>query len=73
MPPEINKDNCIACGRCVEYCSEDVFYGSVEGEQPVITYPDVCYHCYSCVLECPVENAIWIRVPMTMTIPFKKS
>jgi NAD-dependent dihydropyrimidine dehydrogenase PreA subunit len=71
MPPEINYDKCIACGKCVDFCSEDVFFGTTKGEKPVVRYPDVCYHCYCCVMECPVEGAIHLRIPMTMTVPYK--
>ena len=72
MPPEINYDTCTGCGKCVEFCTEDVFFGSKKGEKPVVTYPEVCYHCYCCVMECPVENAIWLRIPLTMMVPYKK-
>ena len=71
MPPVINDNKCVACGRCAEFCSEDVFYGWKKGEKPVVTYPDVCYHCNCCVLECPVEGAIWLQIPMTMMVPYK--
>jgi ferredoxin len=30
----------------------------------------VCFHCYLCVKECPV-NAIWLRTPLAMTVPYK--
>jgi NAD-dependent dihydropyrimidine dehydrogenase PreA subunit len=36
----------------------------------VVTHPEVCYHCYLCVKECPV-NAIWLRTPLAMTVPYK--
>lgn len=75
MPPEINYEKCINCGKCADLCAEDVFFGTkgfgkVEGEPPVVTHPEVCYHCYLCVKECPV-NAIWLRTPLAMTVPYK--
>ena len=45
-------------------------FGRVKGEKPVVTYPEACYHCYLCVKECPVD-AIWLRSPLVMTVPYK--
>jgi NAD-dependent dihydropyrimidine dehydrogenase PreA subunit len=75
MPPVINFDKCIACGTCADLCTEDVFFGTKgfgkeAGEKPVISHPEVCYHCYLCVKECP-SGAIWLRTPLAMTVPFK--
>jgi len=71
MPPIINMDRCKKCGTCVEICSEDVFFGSKEKEVPVVSYPDDCWHCNACVLECPVEGAIRLRIPLPMMILYK--
>lgn len=71
MPPVINKDECISCGKCTDICSEDVFFGSANGEIPAVTYPDECWHCYACVLDCPVEGAIKLRIPLPMMIAYK--
>jgi adenylylsulfate reductase subunit B len=71
MPPVINKDKCINCGKCVDVCSEDVFFDSKQGEIPNITYPDECWHCSACVQECPVEGAIRIRIPLPMFMVHK--
>ena len=40
MPPIIESEICIACGNCVKYCAEDVFFGSQEKQIPVISYPE---------------------------------
>lgn len=71
MPPIINKDKCNKCGICAEICSEDVFFGSKEREVPIVAYPDDCWHCNACVLECPVEGAIRLRIPLPMMILYK--
>ncbi len=78
MAPEIDETKCISCGKCIDACTEDVFFGttglgSVAGELPVVTYPEACFHCNLCVEECPVEGAIWLRIPLTMTVPYKRS
>ena len=71
MPPIINEEKCISCGKCYDICSEDVFFGSKKKEVPVITYPDECWHCNACVLDCPVEGAIILRIPLPMMIVYK--
>jgi adenylylsulfate reductase subunit B len=71
MPPEIDDNVCTGCGKCVDLCAEDVFFGSKRGEVPMVTYPDVCFHCYCCVLDCPEEGAIHLRTPLTMMVPYK--
>ena len=75
MPPEIDYEKCIACGKCTDICTEDVFFGTEgfgkkEGAKPKVTYPDACVLCYLCVEECPVD-AIWLRTPLVMHVPYK--
>ena len=71
MPPIIDMNKCDGCGRCVEICEGDVFYGSKEGGIPVIAYPEECWHEGSCVQECPIKGAIRLRVPLPMMISYK--
>jgi adenylylsulfate reductase subunit B len=72
MPPIIEAKICVACGRCVEACQSDVFFGSKKGEVPVVTYPEECWHCNACVFECPVEGTIRLRIPLPMMILSKR-
>jgi adenylylsulfate reductase, subunit B len=37
----------------------------------LVTYPDECWHCSSCVLDCPAEGAISLRVPFPMMMTYK--
>ena len=68
MPPVIDEDICTACGECVDICTEDVFFGSKEGEIPTVTYPKECVHFGGCVDVCPVEGAIRLRIPLPMLL-----
>lgn len=70
MPPVIDKDKCTRCGKCVDICQLDVFFGSKEGEIPVVTYPEECSHFNCCVDECP-EGAIKLRIPLPLMILYK--
>ena len=75
MPPVIDYESCISCGECIEVCTEDVFFSAngsskdkIDG--PAVTHPEFCYHCHLCANECPVD-AISIRIPMPMMVPYK--
>lgn len=63
MPPIINKEKCNACGICVDYCPTGVYRSGGKGQTPSIAYPDECWHCNSCVLDCK-QNAIKLRIPL---------
>ena len=71
MPPIINKDLCDGCGKCVDVCPTDVFFGTKKGQIPTITYPEECWHENACVLDCPIKGAIKLRTPLTMMAIFK--
>jgi adenylylsulfate reductase subunit B len=62
MPPIFNK-NCIRCYKCVEICPGDILRESSDG--PVVAYPDECWHCGACMMDCPVD-AIRLKVPLWM-------
>lgn len=71
MPPVINGEKCVGCGLCVEICQMDVFFASQKGKVPVLSYPEECWHCNSCVTACPVEGALTVRVPLPAMLHFK--
>ena len=71
MPPIIDEQNCSGCGTCVDVCPMDVFFGSEGKEIPIVSYPEECWHCNSCVLECPVEGAITLRIPLPAMVLYK--
>ncbi len=63
MPPIIMKEKCNACGTCAEICPTDVFRAGKKGESPVVKYPEECWHCNACVLDCG-QSAIELRLPL---------
>lgn len=65
MPPVINPALCKKCCRCAEACQSDVFYESKPGTVPHVTYPEECWHCNACVMECP-SGALLLRLPLNM-------
>ncbi len=73
MPPIIDPNRCKACAKCIDICSEDVFFGSKRSEVPIVAYPEECWHCSACVFECPVEGAIKLRIPLPMMVLYKPS
>ncbi len=73
MPPVIDPNKCKRCGKCVDICTEDVFFGSEKGELPTVTYPEACSHFNCCVFECPEEGAITLRIPLPLMLLYKES
>ncbi len=71
MPPVIHETLCTKCGKCVDICSEDVFFDSKKQQIPVIAHPEECWHCNACVLDCPEEGAITLRIPLPMLMVYK--
>jgi adenylylsulfate reductase subunit B len=63
MPPIIIEEKCNACGVCADICPTDVFRVAGKKEIPLIKYPEECWHCNSCVLDCKQE-AIKLRIPL---------
>jgi adenylylsulfate reductase, subunit B len=64
MPPIIDDVKCKPCGICADICPTSVFDTEALKETPAVLYPDECWHCNSCVLDCPQE-AISLRIPLT--------
>ncbi len=55
MPvPEIDKQKCSLCRKCVEICRFKVI--AIAG-QTILTFPELCHSCGGCMLVCP-EDAI---------------
>ena len=63
MPPVIDEKKCNGCGVCSDICPTDVFRSRGGGEVPVIQYPEECWHCNSCVIDCN-QSAVALRIPL---------
>ena len=51
MKPVIDKEKCIACGRCATFCPEHCILLNPKAE---VNY-DYCKGCGICANECPVK------------------
>ncbi|MCD7917987.1 MAG: ferredoxin family protein [Clostridiales bacterium] len=70
MPPIIHKEKCVGCMNCAKICPMDCFGVQKKGSRvPEIRFPDECWHCNACVLECPAK-AITLRVPLPSMMVF---
>lgn len=63
MPPVISKDKCNKCGICIAICPIDVLHWSKSDGFPEVSYPEECWHCNSCKLDC-APKAIQLRIPL---------
>ena len=54
MSIQINKMNCVGCGRCIEVCPGNLIKLDAD-KKAVIPYPRDCWGCTSCLKECKHE------------------
>jgi NAD-dependent dihydropyrimidine dehydrogenase PreA subunit len=54
---------CTACNRCVNVCPIDLLLPAVKGGTPGVAYPDECWFCGCCVMECPA-GAVSMEHPL---------
>ena len=60
---------CNGCNRCVEICRSDVLMPNPgKGQPPIVLYPDECWYCGTCVLECPRPGAITLLHPLNQSV-----
>lgn len=53
---EPDREKCISCGICVNYCPRDVLRMG-EDHFPYMKYRDDCWYCDVCTFVCP-KNAL---------------
>ena len=56
MPAKIVKEECVACGACVDICPE----GAITVDDVAVVDETKCLDCAACVDECP-NNAIKVE------------
>lgn len=72
-PVKFNEDICIGCNICVETCQMDVYIPNPEkGKPPIILYPEECWYCGCCVVECPKPGAIKLNHPLMQRVRWKR-
>lgn len=72
-PITFNSELCTGCNRCVEVCQVDVFIPNPEaGKPPIVLYPDECWYCGCCVMECPTPDAIKLNSLLMNNVNWKK-
>lgn len=68
MPPLIDPAKCTGCGTCVSICNSHIFiHKPKENKVPMVKFSDECWHCDSCVLDCPA-GAIRLRLPLSYSL-----
>ena len=58
----VDKDKCVSCGYCVEYCPRDVLRMGDDGH-PYMKYRDDCWYCDVCRFVCRSEAIKLETVP----------
>ena len=70
MPPLLDPDKCTGCGTCADICNSHILLHRPEvSPLPEVRFPDECWHCNSCVLDCPA-GAIALRVPLPYSLMY---
>lgn len=64
MPPIIEKEKCVFCKVCEDICPLNVLKADKEKKEIIVRYPEECWHCRACVVDCPKE-AISMRYPLS--------
>lgn len=54
MAVRLDKKKCIECRICYERCPEGS-YGLDENGKVYVRYPEECWLCGSCEMDCPVD------------------
>lgn len=68
MPPVIDPSKCVGCGTCADICNSNIFvFDRSKDKMPQVKFSDECWHCDSCVLDCP-KGAITLRIPLAFTL-----
>ena len=72
MPPVIDEAKCIKCTKCAQICCVDVYGPAEPGEVPTVRFPEECWHCRACVMDCSA-GAIDLRYPLPYMLLYEDS
>ncbi|MGA2106937.1 MAG: ferredoxin family protein [Syntrophorhabdales bacterium] len=65
----IDPQLCTGCLQCPEVCRIDVMIPkSEERKSPIVLYPDECWSCGCCVLECNRPAAMTLLHPLNQSL-----
>lgn len=59
---KVNKEKCVKCQKCVNYCPRDVLHLGEDGF-PYMKYRDDCWYCDVCTYMCPTSALELEEVP----------
>jgi NAD-dependent dihydropyrimidine dehydrogenase PreA subunit len=66
---DFDPEICVGCNACAGICRSDVLMPNPEkGKPPIVLYPDECWYCGTCVLECKRPGAIKLVHPMNQAV-----
>ena len=73
MPPLFDPGKCTGCGTCTDICNSHILRLLPETSPiPEVKFPDECWHCNSCVLDCPA-GAVTLRMPLPYSLMYVPS
>jgi adenylylsulfate reductase subunit B len=72
MPPIIDPLLCNGCKKCIELCPEDILSFSEELGIAIVSYPDECWHCGVCMIDCPLKAISRFEIPSQMRVSIVK-
>ncbi len=58
-------ESCTGCGICVDTCPGDILAMDEDEGVAYVAYPDECWYCGVCRIECPVEAVVY-EFPIAM-------
>ena len=64
MPPIIDEKKCTGWGTCAQICPLDVLKFHKQEKRVEVRYPEECWHCRACAIDCP-KQAIKLRYPLS--------
>ncbi|MBS3918160.1 MAG: ferredoxin family protein [Deltaproteobacteria bacterium] len=64
MSVVIRYEECSGCKTCYDICPLDVFEYDEKEERVIPAYPEDCWYCGSCVLDCP-KSCIDLELPLS--------